>query len=107
MLNKKASYEQISDFLDISIDEIKHIEKEMLVDKKVDLSKMALKDRKLSIAGNVMPPVTGMVGKNIIPQLENAGYRVEFKGVGRVMEQFPLAGTVINRNQRIYLRLQN
>ena len=30
MLNKKASYEQISDFLDISIDEIKHIEKEML-----------------------------------------------------------------------------
>ena len=30
MLNKKASYEQISDFLDIPIDEIKRIEKEML-----------------------------------------------------------------------------
>ena len=84
-----------------------NIEKEMLVDKKVDLSKMAKTDKKLSIAGNIMPPVTGMVGKNVIPQLENAGYRVDYKGVGRVLEQFPLAGTAINKNQRIYLRLQN
>ncbi|WP_447951539.1 penicillin-binding transpeptidase domain-containing protein [Chryseobacterium koreense] len=83
-----------------------NVEQEMLVDKKVDLSKMIEPNATLAMNENKMPNVVGMIGKNIIPQLENAGYRVDFKGVGRIKEQFPLEGTTINKNQRIYLQLQ-
>jgi len=54
-----------------------------------------------------MPKVTGLIGKNIIPQLENQGYRVDYQGVGKIKEQFPLEGKIINKDQRIYLQLQN
>ena len=54
-----------------------------------------------------MPNVVGLIGKNVIPQLENLGYRIDYKGVGRIKEQFPLEGTIISKNQRIYLSLQN
>ena len=84
-----------------------NIDQEMLVDKKVDLSKMIANPVKLAATGNVMPNVTGLIGKNIIPQLENKGFRVDYKGVGKIEEQFPLAGTVIKKDQRIYLQLQN
>ena len=84
-----------------------NIEKEMLVDRKVDLSKMMEPNVKIAVKGNTMPKVTGLIGKNIIPQLENHGYRVDYKGVGKIKEQFPLEGTIINKDQRIYLQLQN
>lgn len=84
-----------------------NIEHEMLVDKKVDLSKMTTAPVKVAVRRNTMPNVTGLIGKNAIPQLENQGYRVDYKGVGKIKEQFPLAGTIINKNQRIYLQLQN
>ena len=84
-----------------------NIEESMLVDKKVDLSKMIHAPVKIAVRQNQMPNVTGLIGKNIIPQLENQGYRVDYKGVGKIKEQFPLEGTIINKNQRIYLQLQN
>ncbi|WP_226063642.1 penicillin-binding transpeptidase domain-containing protein [Kaistella polysaccharea] len=84
-----------------------NIEQEMLVDKKVNLNKMFKPAVKLAGKSNTMPNVTGLIGKNIIPQLENQGYRVDYKGVGKIEEQFPLEGTIINKNQRIYLQLQN
>lgn len=84
-----------------------NVEPEMLVDKKVDLSKMVEKNVKIAINDGQMPNVVGLIGKNIIPQLENSGYRVAFKGVGRIKEQFPLEGTRIGKNQKIYLSLQN
>lgn len=84
-----------------------NIEHEMLVDKQVDLSKMMEPNVKIAIAQNQMPKVTGLIGKNIIPQLENLGYRVDYKGVGKIKEQFPTEGTVIKKDQRIYLQLQN
>lgn len=84
-----------------------NIEKEMLVDKKVDLRKMVEPNTKIAVRGKQMPKVVGLIGKNVIPQLENQGYRVDYKGVGRIREQFPLEGTSINKNQRIYLSLQN
>jgi len=84
-----------------------NIEKELLVDKKVDLSKMVEPNVKIAFTGKQMPKIVGLIGKNIIPQLENQGYRVDYKGVGRIKEQFPLEGTTINKNQRIYLQLQN
>ncbi|QOW11164.1 peptidoglycan glycosyltransferase [Kaistella flava (ex Peng et al. 2021)] len=84
-----------------------NIEKEMLVDNKVDLSKMIPQNVKVAVTNRMMPKVTGLIGKNIIPQLENQGYRVDYKGVGKIKEQFPLEGTIINKDQRIYLQLQN
>lgn len=84
-----------------------NIEKNLLVDKKVNLNSLVEPNAKIAANGKQMPKVVGMVGKNVIPQLENMGYRVDYKGVGRVKEQFPLEGTVINKNQRIYLSLQN
>ncbi len=84
-----------------------NIEPEMLVDRKVDLSKMIKPNVKIAIRQNTMPKVTGLIGKNIIPQLENQGYRVDYKGVGNIKEQFPLEGTIIKKDQRIYLELQN
>jgi len=84
-----------------------NIEKEMLVDRKVNLNKMVEPNVKVAVRGKQMPNVIGLIGKNIIPQLENLGYRVDFKGVGRIRDQFPTEGTTISRNQRIYLSLQN
>lgn len=84
-----------------------NIEREMLVDKKVNLNKMVEPNVKVAVNNKQMPNVIGLIGKNVIPQLENLGYRVDFKGVGRIKEQFPLEGTTISKNQRIYLSLQN
>lgn len=84
-----------------------NVEKEMLVDRKVNLSKMVEPNVKIAVNNKQMPSVVGLIGKNIIPQLENLGYRVDFRGVGRIKEQFPLEGTTIGKNQRIYLSLQN
>jgi cell division protein FtsI (penicillin-binding protein 3) len=61
---------------------------------------------KVAVNNKQMPNVVGLIGKNVIPQLENLGYRVDYK-VGRIKEQFPLEGTTISKNQRIYLSLQN
>ncbi|WP_312090461.1 penicillin-binding transpeptidase domain-containing protein [Chryseobacterium sp.] len=84
-----------------------NVEKEMLVDRKVDLNKMVEPNVKVAVNNKEMPNVVGLIGKNVIPQLENLGYRVDYKGVGRIKEQFPQEGTVISKNQRIYLSLQN
>ena len=83
-----------------------NVEREMLVDRKVNLNKLTEPNVKVTVNNNQMPAVTGLIGKNVIPQLENAGYRVAYKGVGKIIEQFPSAGTYINKNQRIYLKLQ-
>ncbi len=54
---------------------------------------------KVNVKNGVLPNLKGLMGKNIIPQLENQGYRVDYKGVGKIKNQFPMAGTVINKNQ--------
>ncbi len=85
-----------------------NIEKEMLVDnKKVDYGKLVKPNVRVAVNGGQMPGVVGLIGKNVIPQLENLGYRVEFKGVGKIKDQFPTEGTYMKKNQRIYLTLQN
>lgn len=84
-----------------------NIEKEMLKEKKVDLSKMTITTPKIRVRNNQMPNLIGLSGKDVIPQLENLGYRVEYKGVGRVVEQFPVSETLIKKYQKIYLKLQN
>ena len=85
-----------------------NVEKEMLVtNKKVDYSKLIQPNVKVAVSGGIMPDVKGLIGKNVIPQLENLGYRVDFKGVGKIKDQFPSQGTSMKKNQRIYLTLQN
>lgn len=85
-----------------------NIEQEMLVEnKKVDFSKMVKPDIKVAVDSGIMPNVVGLIGKNVIPQLENQGYRIDYKGVGKIKDQFPAEGTYIKKNQRIYLTLQN
>jgi cell division protein FtsI (penicillin-binding protein 3) len=84
-----------------------NIEKEVLVDRKVDLSKMTDPMVKVTVSNQQMPKIVGLIGKNVIPQLENQGYRVDYKGVGRIVEQFPNEGTIIGKSQKIYLKLQN
>lgn len=84
-----------------------NVEKEMLVEHKVNLNKMVVPNVKLNVRKDSMPNVVGMIGKNIIPQLENMGYRVDYKGVGKIKGQFPAEGAYIGKNQKIYLELQN
>lgn len=84
-----------------------NVGEEMLDDKKVDLRRMTTSNPKISVVGRKMPEVKGLIGKDVIPQLENLGYRVSYRGVGKVLEQFPEAGTIIKKDQKIYLRLQN
>lgn len=83
-----------------------NIEKNLLADRPTNYKKLVHNPEKISIKSDSMPNITGLIGKNIIPQLENLGYRVEFKGVGKILEQFPLQGTKLKKNQRIYLSLQ-
>lgn len=83
-----------------------NIEKELLKDKKVNLNKLIKKQPNISLKNQIMPNIMGLSGRNIIPQLENAGYRVKFKGAGKIVEQFPIAGKKLKKNQRLYLRLQ-
>lgn len=84
-----------------------NMREDMLKDQKVDLKKMIVSNPKIKINGGQMPELVGLIGKNIVPQLENLGYRVEYKGVGKILEQFPEAGTVMKKDQKIYLRMQN
>ena len=84
-----------------------NMREDMLKDQKVDLKKMTVSNPKIKINGGQMPELVGLIGKNIVPQLENLGYRVEYKGVGKILEQFPEAGTVMKKDQKIYLKMQN
>jgi len=78
-----------------------------LVEKRVDLNKMTAPNVKVNVTRDSMPNLVGMIGKNVIPQLENLGYRVDYKGVGKITGQFPAEGATIGKNQKIYLNLQN
>lgn len=84
-----------------------NVDKQMLTEKKPNLNKMQVPNVKVELAGGRIPNLKGLVGKNVIPQLENQGYRVAYSGVGKIKDQFPAEGTVVGKNQRIYLTLQN
>jgi len=54
----------------------------------------------------VMPKLIGLNGSEAISILENAGYTVKAKGLGKVVWQFPSAETKLNDNPLIELQLQ-
>ena len=39
---------------------------------------------KVNVKNEFYQNLKGLMGKNIIPQLENQGYRVDYKGVGKI-----------------------
>ncbi|MDR2890222.1 MAG: transpeptidase family protein [Alistipes sp.] len=54
----------------------------------------------------VTPSVVGMGLKDALWAVESLGLRVEFRGSGRVTEQFPEAGTAIRKGATVTLTLQ-
>lgn len=83
-----------------------NVEEDMQREKKVDLSKMLPRSSQIRVRNHQMPSLVGLVGRDVVPQLENLGFRVDYKGVGKVIEQFPEAGEIIKKDQKIYLKLQ-
>ena len=53
----------------------------------------------------IMPRVLGMSGMDAISVLENLGLKVEFSGLGKVMEQSIDKGTKIKKGATVYLKL--
>ena len=52
-----------------------------------------------------VPSVVGMGLRDAISTLENAGYNVDFDGVGCVVSQLPAAGAMATKGDKIKLRL--
>ena len=55
---------------------------------------------------NIVPNVIGMGLKDALYLLENEGYIVNFKGSGRVAEQYPAPGTSLEHNGLIEIFLR-
>ncbi|MGB0175576.1 MAG: penicillin-binding protein [Owenweeksia sp.] len=52
-----------------------------------------------------LPDLTGMDGSEVIPALENMGYKVKMEGVGKIQWQYPPAGSKISTDRVIELKL--
>ena len=71
----------------------------MLTNKKVDLRKMMQPTVKVEVKGGVLPNLKGLMGKNIIPQLE------KFRGIELIIKVWEKlkpsfrCGNVINKNK--------
>ncbi len=52
-----------------------------------------------------LPNLKGMNGSEVISLLENQGYKIKVKGNGKVLWQYPAAGSVINTATLIELKL--
>ncbi len=59
----------------------------------------------LEIKQNVIPNLKGKNGYEVLSELENNGYRVKVSGNGKVRWQYPPAGTPVNQNALIELKL--
>ncbi len=46
----------------------------------------------ISLSDSVFPDFVGMGLKDVLPVLENLGYKVKTKGSGKIISQFPMAG---------------
>ncbi len=53
----------------------------------------------------LLPDLTGMDGSEVVPALENLGYRVKIEGIGKVKWQYPPAGTRVSHNRVIELKM--
>ena len=53
-----------------------------------------------------LPNLEGLIGNDIIPDLENLGIIVKFKGTGRIVKQSLPEGFRIKKGQTLYLDLE-
>ncbi len=63
--------------------------------------------KKYEMVTDSIPDVKDMGLKDALYLLENLGYRVKFKGKGRVVEQYPSGGTHLEKNGLIELTLSD
>lgn len=82
-----------------------NVPKEMLTDRHTNLNKTLVSIPSVGKIEKMMPDLSGQIGMKAIAWIENQGYRVEYKGVGKVISQFPKAGENIRKEQKIYLKL--
>ncbi|WP_185858739.1 penicillin-binding protein [Blattabacterium cuenoti] len=54
----------------------------------------------------IMPNVISVPGKEIIPLLENRGFDIRYKGIGKVIDQSVKPGNKLKKNQIIFLKLE-
>lgn len=59
----------------------------------------------INIEDSKMPDVRGLGISHCLHLFENQGYKVSFRGVGKVVEQSPLPGTKLTEGRTVYLRL--
>lgn len=52
-----------------------------------------------------LPNLRGMDGSEVLPVLQNLGYKVKVDGIGKVKWQYPSPGTSVNPNMLIELKL--
>ncbi len=55
----------------------------------------------------VMPDLTGLTMRNALSRIEGKGLIIKVSGNGRLVEQFPRAGTVIDRGEICYLKFES
>ena len=55
--------------------------------------------------GKALPDLTGLDGSEVLPVLENNGFKVKTKGIGKVQWQYPPAGTQVSTKTLIGLKL--
>jgi beta-lactam-binding protein with PASTA domain len=55
----------------------------------------------------VMPDLTGLSMRNALSRIEGKGLIIKVSGNGRVVEQAPKAGTVIEKGDICYLKFQS
>ena len=56
-------------------------------------------------AVKAIPDLTGMDGSEVVPALENLGYKLKIEGVGKVQWQYPPAGSKVSTNRVIELKM--
>ncbi len=54
---------------------------------------------------SVLPDLTGLGLKEVLPELENLGIPVDIRGYGRILSQDPVAGTSLDSVSRVTLEL--
>ena len=54
----------------------------------------------------LMPNLLGYYTKDVVPVLENMGFKVSYTGVGKIMSQSIPKGQVVNKNSIIYIQAQ-
>ena len=74
--------------------------------RQVSVSIDAVKIRRAA-GGDVMPDLTGLPMRTAMSRIEGKGLIIKVSGNGKLIEQVPKAGTVIERGDLCYLRFQS